>query len=73
MKGVTNEVSCEMNIAFCKNESIERERGIHLRGDSAYDKEKEKTEESQRHKRNRKGSVIVTIFKRIEYRLKLSR
>lgn len=44
-----------------------------MRGDSAYDKEKEETEESQGHKRNRKGNVIVTIFKRIEYRVKISR
>lgn len=44
-----------------------------MRGDSALNKEKEETEESQRHKRNRKGNVMVTIFKRIEYRLKLSR
>lgn len=44
-----------------------------MRGDSAKNKKKEKTEESQRHKRNRKVNVIVTIFKRIEYRVKLSR
>lgn len=52
MKGVTNEVSCEMNIAFCKNESIERERGIHLRGDSAKNKKKRK-------KKNHKGTKEI--------------